>query len=438
MNSATTEMSRGASDEYRIPDEIAKIVFDAASYADDDVIYPALKWLREHQPLGLAHVDGYDPIWVVTRHADIMAIERDANLFHNADANPILNSQLNDQFMKKINNGSLRLLSSLTFMDPPEHGLYREITSNWFLPANIRKLEDQIRVVAKESVEKFLSFDRECDFLKDFALFYPLRVVMSLFGVPREDEPRMLKLTQEFFGTQDPDEQRDDVKLEPDVAARMWHATLQDFFGYFNALSAERRKNPTNDLLSLIANTKINGEFIGEAESNGYYVAIATAGHDTTSSSTSGGMLGLIKYPGEMAKVKADPGKIGGLVDESIRWSSPVKHFMRNATADTMVAGQTFKKMDRFMLSFPSANRDEAVFEAPDEFRIERRPNRHLAFGYGAHMCLGQHLAKLEMRILFEELLPKLKSIELNGKPQAVKANFVGGLKSLPVRFVKA
>ncbi len=432
-------MSIDASAEaFRIPDDIAKTVLDAASYADDDVIYPALKWLRENQPLGVAHIEGYDPIWVVSKHADIMAIERDANLFHNADANPILNSQLNDQFMRSINGGSLRLISSLTFMDPPEHGLYREITSNWFLPANIRKLENQIRVVAKNSVDRFLSFDGECDFLRDFALLYPLRVVMTLFGVPPEDEPRMLKLTQEFFGTQDPDEQREEVKLEPDAAARMWHATLQDFYSYFNALSAERRRNPTDDLLSLIANSKIAGEYIGEAESNGYYVAIATAGHDTTSSSVSGGMLGMIKYPSEFAKAKGEPGLIGGLVDEAIRWSSPVKHFMRNATADTEIRGRPIKAMDRFMLSYPSANRDDVVFEAPDEFRIERRPNRHLAFGYGPHMCLGQHLAKLEMRILYEELLPKLKSVELSGKPRATKANFVGGLKSLPVRFKKA
>jgi cytochrome P450 len=261
---------------------------------------------------------------------------------------------------------------------------------------------------------------------------------MTLFGVPPEDEPRMLKLTQEFFGTQDPDEQREEVKLEPDAAARMWHATLQDFYSYFNALSAERRRNPTDDLLSLIANSKIAGEYIGEAESNGYYVAIATAGHDTTSSSVSGGMLGMIKYPSEFAKAKGEPGLIGGLVDEAIRWSSPVKHFMRNATADTEIRGRPIKAMDRFMLSYPSANRDDVVFEAPDEFRIERRPNRHLAFGYGPHMCLGQHLAKLEMRILYEELLPKLKSVELSGKPRATKANFVGGLKSLPVRFKKA
>ena len=421
-----------------IPADVAATVMSPASYADDAVIYPAFSWLRANIPLGIAEVEGFDPIWIVTKHSDLMQVARDPKLFHNADANPILNSRVNDDFMRSLTGGSLRLISSLTFMDPPEHGLYRDITANWFLPANIRKLEDKIRVLAKASVEHLLSFDGECDFVQDFALHYPLRVIMTLFGVPPEDEPRMLKLTQEFFGTNDPEEQREAVKLAPDAAARMWNATLQDFYSYFNALSRERRASPKDDLLSFIANTKINGDFIADAEANGYYVAIATAGHDTTSSSMAGGVLGMTRYPQQFARVKADLGLVQGLVDESIRWSSPVKHFMRNATADTQIRGKTIKAMDRLMLCYPSGNRDEEVFEAPDEFRVERRPNRHIAFGYGPHMCLGQHLAKLEMRILFEELLPRLSSIELAGRPRYTQSNFVGGLKSLPIRFGKA
>ena len=148
-------------------------------------------------------------------------------------------------------------------------------------------------------------------------------------------------------------------------------------------------------------------------------------------------MLGLIKFPEEFAKVKANPGLVPGLVDEAIRWTSPVKHFMRNATADTVLRGQTIKAWDRLMLCYPAANRDEDMFVAPDEFRIERKPNRHIAFGYGPHMCLGQHLAKLEMRILFDELLPHLESIELTEAPRYTKTNFVGGLKSMPVKFKK-
>lgn len=420
-----------------IPEDIARTVLSPKSYADDNVIYPAFKWLRENMPLGVANVPGYDPIWIVTKHADIRQIERNGKLFHNADHNPILNDQASDQFMRDINHGSLKLISSLTFMDPPEHAAYRSITSNYFLPGKISKLEEQIRLLARKSVENLLSFDGECDFVRDFALHYPLRVVITLLGVPPEDEPRMLKLTQEFFGVHDPEEQRTDMVADPVAAAKMWHASLQDFYSYFNGLNADRRAAPRDDLLSLIANSRINGSLIPNAEANGYYVAIATAGHDTTSSSTAGGLHGMVKFAGQFDAVKADPSLIPGLVDEAIRWSSPVKHFMRNATEDTTVRGVSIKAMDRLMMCYPSGNRDEEVFADADAFDVRRSPNPHIAFGFGPHMCLGQHLAKLEMRILFEELLPHLKSVELTAEPRMVQTNFVGGYKSMPIRFMK-
>ena len=420
-----------------IPDDIARIVIAPKSYTDDATIYGAFRWLREHMPLGIAQVPGYDPVWVVTKHADIKEVERNGRLFHNADHNPILVDQASDAFTRDINGGSIRILSSLTYMDPPEHASYRTLTSNWFLPGKISKLEDQIRVLARLSVDNLLSFDGECDFVRDFALHYPLRVIMTLFGVPPEDEPRMLKLTQEFFGVHDPEEQRPEMAADPVVAAKQWAASIEDFYTYFDKLSADRRERPTDDLLSLIANSRINGAPIPRDEANGYYVAIATAGHDTTSSSTAGGLHGMMVYPENWAKVKADPSLIPGLVDEAIRWTSPVKHFMRNATADTQVRGMDIRAMERLMICYPSGNRDEAVFDDADRFDITRSPNPHIAFGFGPHMCLGQHLAKLEMRILFEELLPHLSSVEMAGDPRMVETNFVGGYKALPIRFTK-
>jgi alpha-terpineol hydroxylase len=420
-----------------IPQDIARIVIAPKSYTDDDVIYPAFQWLRENMPLGVAEVEGYDPIWIVTKHADIRAIELNAKLFHNADHNPILNDRASDAFMRQINGGSTRLISSLTYMDPPEHAAYRNLTQNWFMPGRIAKLEDQIRALARQSVDQLLSFDGECDFVRDFALHYPLRVIMTLFGVPPEDEPRMLKLTQEFFGVHDPEEQRPEIAADPVVAAKMWAATLEDFYAYFDDLSAQRRAHPTDDMLSLIANSQVNGAPIPRNEANGYYVAIATAGHDTTSSSTAGGLHGMLLYPENFARLKDDPSLVKGLVDEAIRWTSPVKHFMRNATQDTQVRGQTIRAMDRLMMCYPSGNRDEEVFADPTRFDITRSPNPHIAFGFGPHMCLGQHLAKLEMRVLFEELLPHLDKIELAADPRMVETNFVGGYKTLPIRFTK-
>ena len=169
-----------------------------------------------------------------------------------------------------------------------------------------------------------------------------------------------------------------------------------------------------------------------------YYVIVATAGHDTTSSTTAGAMWGLCEHPDQLQKLKADPSKIPAMIDEAIRFTTPVKTFMRTATADTELRGRAIKKGDWLMLCYASGNRDEEVFEDPQTFHADRSPNRQLAFGYGAHLCLGQHLAKMEMRILFEELLPRLKSVELAGTPKQSLAVFVNGPKSVPIKFEMA
>ena len=225
-----------------------------------------------------------------------------------------------------------------------------------------------------------------------------------------EDEPRMLKLTQELFGASDPELNRSGGAPQDEQAAMAsLQAVIADFFMYFNAMTMDRQASPKDDVASVIANAKIDGEPISPFEAMSYYVIVATAGHDTTSSSTAGGMWALAKDPAEFAKVKAEPALIPGLVDEAIRWTTPVKHFMRAAMDDYELRGRQIRKGDWLYLAYPSGNRDEEVFEDPFAFRSDRKPNKHLAFGYGAHLCLGQHLAKLEMRILFEELLPRLE-----------------------------
>jgi hypothetical protein len=208
-----------------------------------------------------------------------------------------------------------------------------------------------------------------------------------------------------------------------------------DFMTYFNAITEDRRKSPRDDLASVIANGQVNGAPLGHLEAMSYYIIAATAGHDTTSSTTAGALWALAENPDQFRKVKADPALIPGLVEESIRWVTPVKHFMRSATADAELAGQKIAKGDWMMLCYPSGNRDEAQFADPFRFDITRSPNKHVAFGYGAHVCLGQHLGRMEMRILWEELLPRLESVELDGAPRNMVANFVCGPKSVPIRF---
>ena len=312
---------------------------------------------------------------------------------------------------------------------------YRALTQAWFMPQNLRRLEDRIRELAREAVARMEALGGECDFVDEVALHYPLRVIMEILGVPREDEPRMLKLTQELFGATDPDLRRQGGDDTPEARQLIMQATMMDFFNYFNALTEDRRAMPREDVASTIANATIDGQQISTFDAMSYYLIVATAGHDTTSSSTAGAMWALAERPTELAKVRTRLELIPGLVDKSIRWTTPVRHFMRSAAADTTLRGQAIVKGDWLMLCYPSGNRDEEVFEEPSEFRVDRNPNRHLAFGYGAHLCLGQHLAKMEMRILWEELLPRLQSVELAGEAKLSEANFVNGPKALPIRY---
>jgi hypothetical protein len=421
----------------KIPEEHAWPLVTPQAYATSQ-IHDTYKWLRANNPLGRAELEGYDPFWVVTKHADILEISRQNALFHNGDRQTTLTTQDGDKRVRAMTGGSPHLVRSLVQMDAPDHVKYRALTQAWFLPQNIKGLEDRIRRIARESVDKMLAKDGTCDFVTEVAMGYPLHVIMEILGVPREDEPRMLMLTQELFGASDPDLGRAPQEDDPQKALAAVQSVLMDFYQYFAKITADRRANPKDDLASVIANSQINGEPISEFEALSYYVIVATAGHDTTSSSTAGAMWELAKNPAEFAKVKADPSLIPSMVDEAVRWTTPVKHFMRSATADTELRGRKIAKDDWIMLCYASGNRDEDVFDDPFTFRSDRKGNKHVSFGYGAHLCLGQHLAKMEMRILYEELLPKLKSVALHGEPKNSQAVFVSGPKKLPIQYEAA
>ncbi|HEY7977861.1 MAG TPA: cytochrome P450 [Rhizomicrobium sp.] len=420
-----------------IPNDIAVTLVTPAAYADH-TIHDSYKWLRANNPLGRAEVEGYDPFWVVTKHADILEISRQNALFHNGDRQTTLTNQEGDKKVREMTGGSPHLVRSLVQMDAPDHPKYRALTQSWFLPQNIKGLEDRVRRIARASVDNMLSKNGECDFVNEVALHYPLHVIMEILGVPESDEPRMLMLTQELFGASDPELGRAPQEQDPQKALAAIQGVLMDFYQYFAKITADRREHPKDDLASVIANSKIDGQPISEFEALSYYVIVATAGHDTTSSSTAGAMWALCNDPAEFNKVRSDPSLIPGLIDEAVRWTTPVKHFMRSATEDTELRGRKIAKGDWLMLCYASGNRDEEVFENPYKFDASRKPNKHVSFGYGAHLCIGQHLAKMEMRILYEELLPRLKSVKLNGEPKNSQSVFVSGPKRLPLKFEAA
>lgn len=419
-----------------IAQDIAQTIIDPKAYADGHRVDEAFRTLRREAPLDVAQPEGFDPFWVVTRQDDIREVELKNELFHNGDRSTVLTTIEADRKVRQMMGGSPHLVRSLVQMDNPDHGNYRRLTQPSFAPQNLRALEARIREIARGFIDRMAAHGDRCDFAKDVAFLYPLHVVMEVLGVPEADEPRMLKLTQELFGSADPELNRAQGKVDDtDQALANLQATVADFIVYFNEMTEDRRRNPRDDLASVIANGKIDGQPLGHLEAMSYYIIAATAGHDTTSSTTAGALWALAERPDQFRAVKNDPSLIKGLIEESIRWETPVKHFMRTATADTELAGKKIAQGDWLMLSYPSGNRDEAVFENPFEFDVTRANNKHVAFGYGAHVCLGQHLARMEMRILWEELLPRLESVELDGQPRRMEASFVCGPKSVPIRF---
>ena len=419
-----------------IAQDLADTIVDPKAYADGDRIDAAFTQLRRESPLAVAQPQGFDPFWVVTRHADIQTVERQNELFHNGDRATVVTTIEADAKVRQMTGGSPHLVRSLVQMDNPDHFAYRRLTQGWFLPQNLRGLEARIREIAKGFVDRMAAHGDRCDFARDVAFLYPLHVIMEVLGVPEIDEPRMLRLTQELFGSADPDLNRSGSAVaNAEQGVLDVQATVMDFMTYFNAMTEDRRKNPRQDLASVIANGQIDGQPLGHLEAMSYYIIAATAGHDTTSNTTAGGLWALAENPDQFRKLKENPALIPGHVEESIRWVTPVKHFMRTATEDTELAGQKIAKGDWMMLCYPSGNRDEEVFTDPFKYDIERSPNKHVAFGYGAHVCLGQHLGRMEMRVLWEELLPRLESVELDGTPTRMQASFVCGPKSVPIRF---
>ncbi len=409
-------------------------------HADPDRLLADYAILRAEDPVHWTEPRGYRPFWAVTRHADILAVSKANDRFLNRERTYL--SPIEGEEWIRSMTGDTHLFRTLVDLDDPEHRKLRQVTNAWFQPREVRqRLEGRIREIARAHVAAMRDKGPVLDFVNEVALFYPLRVIMEILGVPAEDEPLMLKLTQETFGATDPDVIARSRILTRGVGAQATGnaqvdliALAQIFFDYFGRLIAERRRAPRDDVASVIANARIDGAPIPEREALSYHVIIATAGHDTTSSSAAGGMAALSRDAQALAMLRADLSRIPRFVEEAIRWTTPVKHFMRTAAVDTELGGRRIAKGDGLALFYLSGNRDEAVFAEPDRFLADRDPNPHLAFGHGVHLCLGMHLARLELRILFEELLPGLASVEPAGEARHSVSAFVSGLKTLPIR----
>ncbi|MGB3354164.1 MAG: cytochrome P450 [Mycobacterium sp.] len=405
----------------RVADEAARVLADPTAYADERKLHAALTHLRANAPVSWVEVPDYRPFWAITKHADIMAIERADTVFTNSPR-PVLTTAEGDVQQAAMG------VSTLIHMDDPQHRKVRGIGADWFRPKAMRGLKVRVDELAGSFVDKMYDMGGECDFVPDVAVNFPLYVIMSLLGIPESDFPRMLTYTQELFGS-------DDTELQRGVTMEERGMALFEMFTYFNGITASRRQQPTEDLASAIANARIDGEPLSDLDTVSYYLIVATAGHDTTSATISGGLQALTENQDQLRRLQADPGLMGLATEEMVRWVTPVKEFMRTAQRDTEVRGVPIAAGDSVLLSYPSGNRDEEVFADPFRFDVGRDPNRHVAFGHGVHFCLGAALARMEVNSFFSALLPRLKSIELTGTPEHTATIFVGGLKHLPIRY---
>ncbi|MDT5208581.1 MAG: hypothetical protein QOF67_996, partial [Mycobacterium sp.] len=325
-------------------DGAAKVFADPQAYADEAKLHAALTHLRANAPVSWVDVPDYRPFWAITKHADIMEIERANTLFTNSPR-PVLATIEGDEQQAAIG------VSTLIHMDDPQHRDVRAIGADWFRPRAMRALKLRIDELAKRYVDHMLGAGPECDFVQEVAVNYPLYVIMSMLGIPESDFPRMLKYTQELFGAEDAEFQRGTTKEEQMVV-------LLEMFQYFNELTASRRENPTEDLASAIANATIDGEPLSDIDTVSYYLIIATAGHDTTSATIAGGLHALIDNPDQRERLRANMDLMPLATEEMVRWVTPVKEFMRTAREDTEVRGVPIAAGESVLLSYVSSNRD--------------------------------------------------------------------------------
>ena len=418
-----------------LPQEIAEAIVSPQAFTDAEKIKEMFTWIRANNPLGIARPKGFMPFWVVSKHADVLEVTRRNDLYDSTTKPFILGETEAIERMRAINGGDAFPFKSLTGTDEPEHGVLRKLFTPLFQNQGMRAMEPRVRAIARAHVDRMEAMGGRCDFVRDIALDYPLRVVMDFMGVPPEDEPLMVQITNALFSGDDEEINEAAAVLTPAQQAEQMRAAFKPMEDYFAALTRDRIANPREDVATLIANGRVNGEPISPDRALGHYLSFATAGHHTTASSLAGAIQVLCEQPQHLETLRADPSIIPVFVEEALRWITPAKHFMRCAVVDTELRGRTIRAGDWVYVSYASANCDEEAFEAPFEFRPNRKPIKHVSFGFGVHQCLGNMLARQEMRFFLEEIVARIGTLELDGAPVLTKSRWVQGLKTLPIRY---
>ena len=388
--------------------------------------YPHEIWteLRREDPVHWWDRTEGRPFWAITKHADVVAIGKRPRQFVSGPR--LVLSHMPDRPRANV------FPTTLIGMDPPQHGAFRQTVSKRFTPNALRRLYPDIERIGRKIVDDLIQDGEggECDFVERVAAPLPIAVIAWMLGVPESDWGLLFDWTNRTIGAGDPE-----YRQEGDSAAETAREATAELFEYFTRLVEEKRRNPADDLISLFAQLEYEGKRLPQHDVLAWCFLIVVAGNETTRNGTSGGMLAFIEHPEELRKLQRDPGLLKPAIEEVLRWTSPLIHFTRTATADFELRDKTIREGDVVALFYPSANRDEEVFDDPFAFRIDREPNRHLAFGIGEHFCLGAHVARVELQIAYKHLLPRIETVELAGPVERLRSNLVGGIKHLPIRY---
>jgi cholest-4-en-3-one 26-monooxygenase len=393
------------------------------TYAENGYPHAAWKRLRRESPVHWFDLPNGVGYWAVTRRKDIVWISKQPERFLNAPRLAVFEEGAPPEE---------RNVRHLLNMDPPEHAWFRSATSSWFTPRAIARRRAEVERITRDLLEEMAADGetREADFVSALTAPLTLAVLADMLGVPREDWRLMFEWTNQIAGSSDPE-----FQVVGDSPRSSVENARSNLFQYFMTLAEKRRADPRDDMISVLTAARIQGQPMPTMELLSYFLLLVVAGNETTRNAASGGLLALIENPGELAKLRANPDLADSAVEEIVRWTTPVIQFCRTPVEDVELHGKRVRAGDSLCLFYPSANRDEDVFEDPDVFRIDRRPNPHLGFGIGEHFCLGANLARLELRVIFRELAERLEEVELAGRYERVRSSFLGGVKRMPIRY---
>jgi cytochrome P450 len=396
--------------------------------------YDAWRTLRREAPVHWNDRSWGPGFWNITKYDDIIHVGIDPMTFISGEGILLDNTGERTRRMQMLRESGQSVFepegNMMIMTDPPRHTLLRRMVNKAFTHTAVRRMEPHIRALSNKIIDD-IAERGECDFVWDVARLLPLEVICEMVGVPEGDWEGMFELTNNILGFDDPEFAPESTDLSPEDMQMAF-----DLFQYVADQSADRRKNPRDDVLTVLVNGDVDGERLRDDEIFNFFLLLILAGNETTRQATSGGMLALIENPDQRQKLIDDPTIVPLAIEEIVRWVSPVTHFVRTATRDTEIRGQKIAKGDYVVLWYPSGNRDEDVFgDGGERFVVDRSPNDHIAFGKGEHFCLGANLARLELRVMYEELLKRIPYMELAAPPERLRSNFITGIKRMPVRF---